>query len=147
MAEPKDIDEATSWLGSQYDIYPQESGDLGERMAKAFKFVLELDFTQAFIIGTDCPDLNEEHLAQGISFLEKKDIVIGPANDGGYYLLGMKKWQPELFQGVSWSTSKVLEQTLAQAHSLGLSSSLLETLIDIDTKEDWELWQLRAWNS
>ena len=72
--------------------------------------------------------------------LDKSDIVLGPAEDGGYYLLGMKKMNTELFEGVSWSTEKVLNETLDKAAGLGLSVAFTPSLFDIDTEEDWTRW-------
>ncbi|SHN20819.1 hypothetical protein SAMN04488057_110138 [Cyclobacterium lianum] len=119
-----------------YWFQKQQGIDLGERMSRAFQEVFKKGFEQVLVIGTDCLELESKHLYQAYSSLDKKDIVIGPARDGGYYLLGMRKYFPGLFQGIAWSTSSVFEATLKNAQSDGLSCGLLETLNDVDRYED-----------
>ncbi|WP_439483149.1 TIGR04282 family arsenosugar biosynthesis glycosyltransferase [Cyclobacterium plantarum] len=119
-----------------YFFFPQKGNDLGEKMALAFQKVFEMGFDQVLVIGTDCYELKSKHLHQAFSALGKNDVVLGPARDGGYYLLGMKKFRSHLFQGISWSTSTVLHATLKKAVDAGLSTSLLDTLNDVDRYED-----------
>ena len=114
----------------------QKGDDLGEKMKNAFQEVLALGYQKAIIIGTDCPEIHAGILNQAAMELENNELVIGPAEDGGYYLLGMKSLQRELFEEVAWSTESVLKQTLEKAESIGLKVSLLESLNDIDTEED-----------
>jgi rSAM/selenodomain-associated transferase 1 len=119
-----------------YHFHPQKPGDLGEKMLKAFQQVFDLGFDQVLIIGTDCYELKRSHLQQAFETLETKDLVLGPAMDGGYYLLGLKRPVASLFQGISWSTSSVLQQTQSKANRENLSYGLLEKLRDVDRYED-----------
>jgi rSAM/selenodomain-associated transferase 1 len=116
----------------------QEGQDLGERMANAFARSFELGMDKVVLIGTDCPMLQSEHLIQAFEALTHSDLVLGPATDGGYYLIGMKRRADYLFEGISWSTAEVLSQTLNVASQHGLTTTLLRELDDIDTQEDWQ---------
>ena len=90
------------------------------------------------LIGTDCPSLQSQHLNEAFEALTHSDLVVGPATDGGYYLIGMKRRADYLFEGISWSTFQVLSQTLNVASQHGLTTTLLRELDDIDTQEDWQ---------
>jgi hypothetical protein len=116
----------------------QVGGDLGERMKNAFAAHLETGIEKVVLIGTDCPSLEGIHLVQAFEALEHSDLVLGPARDGGYYLIGMKRRADFLFEGITWSSELVLSQTLILAAEQGLHSSLLPILEDIDSPEDWE---------
>lgn len=119
-----------------------QSGDtLGERMSNAFAFLFSKGYKSVVIMGTDCPYLKTEDLNKAFTDLSNTDLVIGPASDGGYYLLGMRQFFSEIFKNISWSTSNVLEQTLDQADSLGIDYEFLKILSDIDTLEDWQQFQ------
>lgn len=121
--------------------YPriQSGGDLGERMKNAFEEVFKQGYRSALIIGTDCPEISVEILDQALLGLQSSDLVIGPAKDGGYYLLGMRKFSPELFEQISWSTDAVLQQTKTVAQKNDLSIHFLPEFSDIDTLEDLNL--------
>ena len=119
----------------------QKGDDLGERMSNAFKEVFESSDQKALIIGTDCPGLDSSIIDKAFHALDTYQVVIGPATDGGYYLLGMKNFHQCLFEDIPWSTSKVLELTLQKCARHKLSYMLLEELSDIDDKND-----LNAWN-
>ncbi len=121
--------------------FVQEGQDLGERMANAFARSFESGMEKVVLIGTDCPTLQSQHLNQAFEALTHSDLVLGPATDGGYYLIGMKCRADYLFEGISWSTSEVLSQTLAVATAHGLHFTLLDELSDIDTREDWERYR------
>lgn len=118
----------------------QNGKDLGERMSSAFQDAFEAGFEKVLIIGTDCPLITEEILNEAVSKLSSSDLVIGPARDGGYYLLGMSRLYAQVFQGINWSTDQVLSQTVAVAQKLGLSVSFLQEFSDIDTLEDLTLF-------
>ena len=118
--------------------FVQEGQDLGQRMAHAFARSFELGMDKVVLIGTDCPSLQSHHLNEAFEALTHSDLVVGPATDGGYYLIGMKRRSDYLFEGISWSTAAVLSQTLAVASANGLDFTLLDELSDIDTQEDWE---------
>ncbi len=118
--------------------FVQEGQDLGERMANAFARSFESGMEKVVLIGTDCPTLQSQHLSKAFEALTHSDLVLGPAIDGGYYLIGMKCRADYLFEGIAWSTAEVLSQTLAVASANGLDFTLLDELSDIDTQEDWE---------
>lgn len=115
----------------------QTGTDLGERMMNAFREVLSMH-DGALIIGSDCASFDRKNLDHAIQELRHHDVVIGPAKDGGYYLLGMKRLIPDLFIHKSWSSDVLLRQTLHDLKSSNLSFSLLQELNDIDEWEDWQ---------
>ncbi len=119
---------------------PQPEGDLGDRMAYAFNKML-LDACAAVIIGTDCPAISERIVLDAFDALQDHDIVLGPANDGGYYLIGLRKPVPDLFDGMPWGTSLVLSETLARAEQLGLVVHQLPPLDDVDEPADLAVWE------
>ncbi len=118
--------------------FVQEGQDLGERMSNAFASTFDSEIEKVVLIGTDCPTLQSQHLLQAFAALNGSDLVLGPASDGGYYLIGMKVRAAYLFEGIAWSTSQVLSQTLHVASQHGLTTTLLPLLDDIDTPEDWQ---------
>lgn len=117
------------------------AGDLGERMAAAVGAAFAAGAARVVIIGTDCPGLRASHLTQAFAELSRHDVVLGPATDGGYYLLGLRHPQPEFFHGKAWSTATVLADTLADAQHLGLSVAQLPELRDVDTAADLAAWR------
>lgn len=126
-----------TWLGTDYYVYrSQVAGDLGERMAAAFRAAFQAGTERAVLIGTDCPDLTAAHLATALSALTDHDLVLGPAQDGGYYLIGLRQPVPALFSHIPWGTATVAEQTLAIAARVGLSVHCLPVLADLDRPED-----------
>lgn len=130
------LDEHDNWLHAIKKV--QTSGNLGNRMATAFQAELE-KYERVCIIGTDCAELTTTIIRKAFSMLEDNDFVLGPANDGGYYLLGMKSFERSLFGGIDWSTNKVLNQTIETISELDRSYALLPELVDVDTIEDWEM--------
>ncbi|WP_046242662.1 TIGR04282 family arsenosugar biosynthesis glycosyltransferase [Hymenobacter terrenus] len=140
--EPTDT-EAREWPGMTTRC--QEAGDLGQRMMAAFGEAFAAGAHRAAIIGTDCPGLRAAHLTQAFRLLADHDVVLGPATDGGYYLLGLRQPQPELFQQKAWSTASVLTDTLADARRLGLQVALLPELRDVDTAADLAAWRNKNW--
>ena len=129
---------ARDWLGETgIDFKPQAGDDLGERLADAFR----REFQRArhvCAIGTDAPAVDRRVVERAFTELSNNDLVLGPALDGGYYLIGLSGYQPELFRGVPWSTERVMAETLARARALVLRTATLEPLPDIDTVEDLE---------
>ena len=138
-AEPSTA-EAGEWAAHASRCQPE--GDLGARMTTAFAAAFVAGAGRVAIIGTDCPGLRASHLTQAFAALETADVVLGPATDGGYYLLGLRQPQPEFFRNKTWSTASVLADTVADARRLGLRVALLSELRDVDTAED-----LAAWNA
>jgi rSAM/selenodomain-associated transferase 1 len=114
----------------------QHGDGLGERMSNAFRNTLELGTKKVVIIGTDCYELTSEIIADAFVRLDQHDVVIGPALDGGYYLLGMKSFHQELFDDIAWSTDSVLKETLSRCHHHSLSYFRLPVLSDIDEEMD-----------
>lgn len=121
------------WLGA-YPCTAQGAGTIGERMEQAFAQAFARGMRQVVIIGTDCPGLQQDTLRQAFLALRDNDLVLGPAMDGGYYLIGLSQARPFLFAGIAWGTAAVLQQTMAQAHSLNVRH--LVALHDIDRPED-----------
>jgi len=113
----------------------QVGQDLGERMHYALNEAL-FESEQVILIGTDCPEYSAAYLEKAFTLLDNHDVVLGPAADGGYVLIGMKQPHQELFQEIPWSTAKVLPLTRQRLTSLGLSWAELETLNDIDEPSD-----------
>lgn len=124
------------WSVPGYTKRKQNGNDLGERMLNSFKELFDQGFTQIIIIGSDCLQLKMETLEEALALLESNNAVIGPARDGGYYLLGLTKFYPELFIKKPWSTDKVFAKTIEDFIDLGISYAFLEELSDIDTVAD-----------
>lgn len=126
------------WLNGvgRLEFRPQVRGNLGVRLASAFARHFAKGATRAVIIGTDCPGVNRRLVLEAFTALRAYDMVLGPAVDGGYYLLGLREPQPALFRGIPWSTGAVAAQTRARAQGLGLSCYLLRPLRDVDTAQD-----------
>lgn len=114
----------------------QEGHNLGEKMTHAFKKVFEDGYSKAVIIGSDCYELTTEFITDAFAQLHTKDIIIGPAKDGGYYMLGMNAPFKEVFTDIEWSTSTVLQKTLDLIHQQCYSLSKLPMLTDVDTEQD-----------
>jgi rSAM/selenodomain-associated transferase 1 len=124
------------WLGTDIIYQNQIDGDLGAKMLAAFQKSFDSGVDKAAIIGTDCPTLKAEIMAQAFQELSQHDVVLGPAKDGGYYLIGLRRAIPELFSGIKWGTSEVFVCTRAIAQNLDLNIAYLPTLADIDRPED-----------
>jgi rSAM/selenodomain-associated transferase 2/rSAM/selenodomain-associated transferase 1 len=134
------------WLGPQFSYRPQGPGDLGRRMTRAFEAAFRDSKGAAVIVGSDIPGISADIIQQAFEGLQKNDLVLGPARDGGYYLIGMKNTIPaetyaRLFEGINWGTGEVLSQTLQTARESGLRFILLESLGDVDLPVDLHNWQ------
>ncbi|CCH67302.1 Glycosyltransferase [Richelia intracellularis HH01] len=138
-----------AWLGDKLIYESQGEGDLGNNMGRSLFNAFQNNAQQVLLIGIDCPGLNADILTQAFDQLVNYDLIIGPAVDGGYYLLGLKRYIPELFINISWGTARVLQQTISTAQRLGLSQMQLQTLTDIDRPEDLLVWQSysKVWNT
>ena len=127
------------------DVFPstefqknlQIKGDLGQKMQAAFSEIVN-KHKSAVIIGSDCAELTPSDIQRAFEELEENDVVIGPANDGGYYLLGMNDLQLFLFKDMPWSGDDLLDETIMKVQDRGLNYSLLNMKSDIDYIEDWE---------
>lgn len=129
--------EVERWLRPGWRTAPQGNGPLGERLERAFRERLGPACGRLAVIGADCPRVTAEDIREAWAALETHDAVLGPALDGGYWLIGLKDPCPALFQEIAWSTERVLEQTLRKAEQAGLRVRLLRKLGDIDTQRDW----------
>lgn len=128
--------EMRNWLGNDFKMYPQKGKDLGERLSQAFKFVFQKGAKRVVAIGTDSPTLDKRIILDAFCELETRPCVIGPSLDGGYYLIGLSIFKPELFKGISWGEDVVFGQTVEQLRRLKLSYSLLEPTVDVDSYRD-----------
>ena len=116
----------------------QRGDDLGQRMFHALASALADGADRAILIGTDCPLMSAAYVAQAEAALDTADVVVGPAEDGGYALIGLKRAEPALFRDIDWGTDKVLEQTLRAASQAQRNVAMLDTLWDVDRPEDWQ---------
>lgn len=124
------------WNGDRFFKDLQENSDLGSRMKAAFRKLFQKGYKRVCIIGSDCYELSANIIEDAFQRLDENDLVIGPAKDGGYYLLAMKEDVKNVFQNIEWSTEKVLKQTIEVAQQKGYSYSLLPELSDVDIIED-----------
>lgn len=120
------------WLGADVALVPQGEGGLGERLARVPP--------PAILLGADIPDLTPRHLREAAEALSANDLVIGPARDGGYYLLGFSEPVPFLFEDMAWGTETVLATTLRRARARGMKVAMLEILADCDRPADLSQW-------
>jgi len=129
--------EVKKWINLPEIKHLAQSGDdLGIRMLNAFKDSISLKYAKTVIIGTDCLEINNNIISKSFYLLDDSDLVLGPATDGGYYLIGIKAVVETIFQDIHWSTEKVLKQTINKAKEIKLSYKFLDFLSDIDTLED-----------
>ena len=135
--------EIPNWLQPMWTSAPQGQGDLGQRLTRAFKDAFSTGSERVVIIGSDCPEVNEQDVQSAWAALENHDLVLGPAEDGGYWLIGLHAQRPALFENISWSSSAVFEQTIARANAANLSIHLLRKLNDIDTIDDLRSFEAR----
>lgn len=137
------VNETDDWQSVDFQKFVQGGADLGERMRVAFQGAFSFLATKVVIIGSDCALLTAEIIETAFQKLEEVPFVIGPATDGGYYLLGMNAYQPEVFENITWSTESVLSATLERIQQLQKNYFLLPTLPDIDYESDWEQYGLQ----
>ena len=130
------INRADIFPKARYKKYTQCSGDLGIRMDYAFSIPFKNEYKQVVMMGADCYELTQNHIESAFSALAQHDFVIGPAMDGGYYLIGMKKWHRWVLQDKTWSTSELLSETIKDITAHQQTYVLLEQLSDIDVLED-----------
>lgn len=136
-----DLQQMQDWLGTQWSYQPQSAGDLGERLSQAKQAAFTAGMERVVTIGTDCPGLDAARMQQAFQLLKNYDLVLGPATDGGYYLIGLQKFVPDFFINIAWSTDAVLQQTVEIADRLGCSVAFLDALTDVDRPEDLTVWQ------
>ncbi|MCP4295684.1 MAG: glycosyltransferase [Proteobacteria bacterium] len=129
-----------SWLGDHLNYSTQTKEDLGLNMLDAFNRSFEQNYQKVVIIGTDCPEISSSTLEIAFSSLEDHDLVVGPAYDGGYYLIGLSKEIPGLFSNITWGSESVFDETMKHCTKDNIGYHLLEKLHDIDRPEDLPIW-------
>ena len=125
------------WDADGFKKRLQTNAGLGEKMMQAFKDVFDAGYKKVLIIGSDCLQLTDGIIKDAFNQLHENEVIIGPAKDGGYYLLGMKNLYPYLFENKTWSTSTVFDETMEDAEHHQLSIAVLPVLTDVDTEADW----------
>lgn len=128
--------EMRGWLGEDFIFAPQKGRGLGERLAGAFRFAFRNGATRVIAIGSDSPTLDKKLIAEAFGKLKDARCVIGPALDGGYYLIGLSSWLEGIFKGIRWSTESVLIQTIARLKQFKIRHILLGKSFDIDSYHD-----------
>ncbi|MFN6485483.1 MULTISPECIES: TIGR04282 family arsenosugar biosynthesis glycosyltransferase [unclassified Nostoc] len=136
-----DLQLMQDWLGLDLVYQFQGEGDLGLRMARSLFDAFQSGAEKVTIIGTDCPGVNTQILATAFEKLQAFDLVLGPAIDGGYYLIGLRQSIPELFVNIKWGTAQVFQTTVDIAQKLNLSYVNLSPLADVDRPEDLPIWE------
>jgi len=134
------VDENDLWPNEPFVKKLQATGDLGQKMETATNWAFEQGYQKICIIGSDCYDLTTSQLREAFACLQNHDAVIGPAQDGGYYLVGLSKACPSIFRNKEWSTETVFTDTERDFLTEGLTYCKLEVLNDVDTKEDLGDW-------
>ncbi|MFO0563509.1 MAG: TIGR04282 family arsenosugar biosynthesis glycosyltransferase [Polyangiales bacterium] len=120
----------------RWALVSQGGGTLGERLSRVCDALFHTGFSAVILIGSDSPTMPPERITRALALLEARPVVIGPADDGGYYLLGLATRAPSLFEDIEWSTERVFEQTLAKIHAENLAYEALPSQYDVDVPED-----------
>lgn len=125
---------------SQYNfiLTPQKGADLGEKMFNAFDFAFGQNIDSTVMIGTDSPTFPRKFIEKAFEFLENSDAVLGESEDGGYYLIGLKRLKKEIFENVEWSSPETFQQTVQNVEKCGLKLSFVPKWFDVDLPEDFE---------
>jgi len=136
--------EVASWKRRpSWRLEPQCEGDLGARMSHAFDQAFKAGAQRVLLVGTDTPEIRASDFLEAFMALRQSDVVLGPAEDGGYWMIGLSEPHHELFEGVEWSTSSVLSSTLQAASARRLTTHCLRWLADVDTEADWNAFVQR----
>ena len=130
------------WRRPEWGVRPQGDGDLGARLRRAVDEAFEVGQSRVVVVGTDCPALSGADVREAFEALATADVVLGPAEDGGYWLVGVRAGAAAavVFEGIPWSTPLVFEETCRRVREAGLSVHTLRRLGDVDTLEDWRRW-------
>jgi len=134
------IDNDDPWSNTDFNKQLQINGGLGEKMQAAFQLV-HREGDRTLVIGSDCGELTPQIIDQAFEALRTHDVVLGPTFDGGYYMLGMRDLQLDLFQDIDWSTEKVYSQTIQNIKAANATYFELPRLHDIDFEEDYLAWK------
>jgi rSAM/selenodomain-associated transferase 1 len=130
------IPASDAWKKAGFEQAVQSGNDLGERMTNAFRSSFIKGYEKIILIGSDCFEIDPEHIEEAFQKLDQAELVIGPAKDGGYYLIGMQNPHPEIFQNITWSQPDVLQNTIEKMEQFNLSFALTPELADIDDFSD-----------
>ena len=147
---PGKREETVEWLGRDGSLFFAQSGEsLGERMSRAFGECFSMGFENVAIIGTDCVFVTRDDVETAFGLLsgDRFDAVLGPAADGGYYLLGLCRRTDAVFAGMEWSTGRVLEETARRMRAAGIRCAFMRELADIDEEEDIRMEDIEARDS
>jgi rSAM/selenodomain-associated transferase 1 len=138
-----------TWLGTQYLFLPQEGSTFGERMSHCFQRAFALGYSRVVLIGSDSPDLPGNYLNKAFADLQTKDVVLGPATDGGYYLIGFQNttFTSSVFEDINWSTETVFQETMTKIKGAHRSVNVLPVWSDVDTIIDLKTLILRSKNT
>jgi uncharacterized protein len=124
------------WPNVKYQKELQEGANLGEKMSNAFKKVFAEDYRKVVLMMPDCPKMTDTMIEKAFKVLDTHDFVLGPTNDGGYYLIGMKVYSPQIFENMEYSTDHVLSDTIARIEGISKTYFKLPALVDVDQEED-----------
>jgi rSAM/selenodomain-associated transferase 1 len=139
-------DDVRRWLAADAAYLPQDPGDLGDRLRTAFGQAFAAGHAPVVVIGSDLPDLTTAHLHDALAALDVADAVIGPARDGGYWLLSLRRPLDGVFDGIPWSTDTVFAHTLHRLRAAGVEPAIIDELADVDEAADlppgWGDWAM-----
>lgn len=141
VTPPATIDQFHAIAPPRASLFPVSGTDIGECLNRTMNHYFSIGHPQVIALNSDGPTLPADYLREASTQLSRADVVLGPSEDGGYYLIGLKRPVPELFQDIDWSTDRVTTQTLKHIEALGLRVSLLPTWYDVDTPADMERLQ------
>jgi uncharacterized protein len=146
ITPPEELSYFQNICPGHFWLLPVNGENIGECLNSTIDTVLDKGHPKSIAINADGPDLPISYLAKSLSDLDTHDMVIGPTNDGGYYLIGLKHTAPQIFEGITWSTNLVLNQTLERAKNSGLSYTILPPWHDVDTGQEVERLKLHLKN-
>ncbi|MGE3308818.1 MAG: TIGR04282 family arsenosugar biosynthesis glycosyltransferase [Limisphaerales bacterium] len=132
--------EMVGWRRPGWSLRAQGDGDLGERLLRAVEEAFSEGVPRVVLLGGDCPELASGDVEDALVALSRHDVVLGPAVDGGYWLMGLRRSCPDLFRGIAWGTDRVCEESMRKAAEAGLTVAELRRLRDIDSLADWRTW-------
>ena len=136
--------EIKPWARTTWRLTAQGAGDLGSRLDRAFRRAFDEGDKPIVLIGSDCPEIVASDIQAAWTALLSHDVVLGPATDGGYWLIGLRAPKSDLFASIPWSTNAVLRETLERCRAAGLTTRMLRELTDVDTEADWRRFLARV---
>lgn len=133
---PRENEALFKKIAAGFTLIPQVGTNLGERLANLSYTLFDRGFKKVVLLDSDTPNLPLKYIRQALRRLDRFDVILGPCEDGGYYLIGLRSNVPEIFKGIPWSTSRVVESTVEKVLALGLTISLIDRWYDVDTLKD-----------